>query len=226
LADWFIVEEDSYDARILKSLLKTNLIKYNVTVRCSRPFSKNDVLNFDHIVVSGYERNNAIGDILELPPEQIQYEICEKPIVTLDRRFEHTSTVLIDGPLMCVDPFGSSGLFVLGHVTEAIHSHNIGFDPHIPSHLARLINRGPQKPPPFSRGPRFISEFHKYFIGSKILHEASLFTLRAVPPNRDHDDFRPSEIKFYNNGRSRVFAGKVVSCVHIANHFLGHLNNP
>ena len=50
-----------------------------------------------------------------------------------------------------------------------------------------------------------------------------MFTIRAVLPNRDHDDARPSIITMHNDKCYSLFSGKIVTAVDKANDLLKNL---
>ena len=65
--------------------------------------------------------------------------ICEKLVLKLPNEFNNLSVVVIDGPFMCIDPYGSTGYHVMGNVVHAIHSTNTGKLPEIPLPFKKLM---------------------------------------------------------------------------------------
>ena len=57
------------------------------------------------------------------------------------------SIVVMDGPFMCVDPYGKTGNSLLGNVVHAIHSTNIGKNAKIDKKLKPMLNKGIIKNP-------------------------------------------------------------------------------
>ena len=65
---------------------------------------------------------------------------------------------------------------------------------------------------------KFIDSASKFFVDiEKAVHIGSLYTIRAVLPNRDHDDARPSLIAKHSNSLYSLFSGKISTCVDVAN---------
>ena len=71
-----------------------------------------------------------------------QFELCEKPVIELPKQYKNKSVVIMDGPFMCIDPLGDSGLHVMGNVVHAIHSTNVGKFPEYDSKFDELLNKG------------------------------------------------------------------------------------
>ena len=123
----------------------------------------------------------------------------------------------MDGPFMCVDPYGSSGNFVLGNVVHAIHSRNVGKFPIIDKKFKSLLNNNIIKNPTVTNFERFISsasEFMPQFRKAK--HLGSMFTIRVVPPHVDDTDERPTVVRKISSNIIAVFSGKIPTCVNAA----------
>ena len=61
-----------------------------------------------------------------------QFELCEKPVIKLPEQYKNKSVVIMDGPFMCIDPYGQTGYHVMGNVVHAIHETSVGFSPNFP----------------------------------------------------------------------------------------------
>ena len=143
-----------------------------------------------------------------------QYELCEKPIVKLPNWFNNKSVVIIDGPFMCIDPYANTGYHLMGNVVCAIHACNTGYYPEIPPRFKPLLNRGVIVDPPVTNIGKFIDCATSFMPEiSKAEHIGSMFTVRAVLPNVDASDERPTLVWRVNDKIVNVFSGKLGNCV-------------
>ncbi|MBI2596238.1 FAD-binding oxidoreductase [Candidatus Daviesbacteria bacterium] len=173
--------------------------------------------NYDYVIVCTYAYiNKAIGKYKN-KHQDYQYELCEKIVVRLPKEFQKKSIVILDGPFMCIDPFGRTGMYVMGNVVHAIHKSNIGKHPRINKKFSELLNKGVIKNPPFTNFKKFIASTEEFI--SKIKYAkyfGSMFTYRTVLPNKDKTDERPTIINKIDHRIYTVFSGKIVSCVSTA----------
>jgi len=125
--------------------------------------------------------------------------------------------VVMDGPFMCFDPY-KQGLHVLGHVKHAIHETFIGEYPKdLDKNIRNYLNRGVIKNPKITNIDKFIKSGMMFFENfDKLEHIGSMFTIRTVLANRDHDDARPTLVTKENEKIYTIFSGKIGTCVESA----------
>ena len=120
----------------------------------------------------------------------------------------------MDGPFMCIDPYGDTGLHVMGNVVHAIHSTNIGKFPEYDSKFDELLNKGMVKNPSVTNIDKFMETARKFFTDiDKAEHVGSMFTFRTVLPNRDKDDARPTLVEQTDSNQFTLFSGKIGTCI-------------
>lgn len=207
------------EARVDVQRLRASVMRKlrGVHLHLGRPASIDLRDEFDQIVIATYAATNEVAQALAAPVAPFQYEVVEKPVLRLPRAFADVSIVVMDGEFCSVDPFGNTGLHVMGHVKHAIHSSNTGLKPEVPGHLARYLNRCVIVEPEHSRFRRFIESGRRFIpILAEAEHQGSMFTVRAVLPNRDHDDARPTVVERLDDQVIRVFAGKLGCSVNAA----------
>jgi hypothetical protein len=162
-----------------------------------------------------------------LPTEKqrdYQFELCEKPVIKLPEQYKNKSVVIMDGPFMCIDPLGDTGLHVMGNVVHAIHSTNIGKFPKYDEKFDELLNKGIVKNPSITNIDKFIHSAKKFFVDiDKMKHIGSMFTFRTVLPNRDKDDARPTLVEKPMDTTFNVFSGKIGTCVNAAEEVLEYI---
>jgi len=154
------------------------------------------------------------------PSKQVdyQFELCEKPVVRLPKAFQGHSLVVMDGPFMCVDPFGRTGLFVMGNVVHAIHQTNVGKVPVIDARYRPLLNAGLITRPPVTHIKQFIAAASAFLPQiEQAEHVGSMFTVRTVLPDKDATDERPTIVTKISDRLITIFSGKLGTCVEAAN---------
>lgn len=212
------VKEDCVDPHMLRNECLIRLVKAGVEIHIKAeagPFLRSA---FDKIVVAAYANNNAVLEALDCPLEKYQYEVCEKPVIALERNpetwrthnYRNFSMVVMDGNFCSLDPFGSTGNHVMGHVEHAIHSRNVGEFPEVAWRLEGYLNNGIVKKPVGSRWGKIKRASQKYMPFLKdAIHIGSMFTVRTVLPKKDKTDERPTIVEQVDDQVIRVFSGKL-----------------
>ena len=208
--------EGRIDPTKLRELIAVRLGGVKVHLRTLATLELRD--QFDVIVIAAYASTNEVALALDCAVEPFQYEVIEKPVLRLPKRYKSFSMVVMDGEFCSLDPFGTTGLHLMGHVKHAIHSTNTGLEPEVPEYLAGYLNRGIIEKPEGSRIAGFIESGSKYIpVLSKAKYVGSMFTVRAVLPGLDATDERPTLVEVLDDQVIRIFSGKIGTCVAAAN---------
>ena len=208
------VVEDLYDPEILKQLIHERLRGAGVNVILNNLRKKEQISPETFTISATYSGENLMTE----RPEIFQYELCEKPVLKLPDDYKKKSIVIMDGPFMCIDPLGSSGHHVMGNVVHAIHSSNVGFEPTIPEGYKELLNNGIISNPKHTNIDLFIESATEYFPNiEKAKYIGSMFTIRVVQANREHDDARPTLVTEKAKNFVSIFSGKVCTSISAAN---------
>lgn len=208
------VNEGRFDPEALRELAWDKLRAAGVHVKLNTRATKDTVAPFERVIVALYAATNAFMEELGEGGGAHQYEICEKPVVLLPEPARHAAIVVIDGPFMCVDPYGSTNYHVLGNVVHAIHAQNVGREAIVPEKLKRYLNQGLIERPEVTNFASFI-ETGAVFLPflKEAQHRGSLFTVRNVLPNLDATDARPTMVTAYGERVIRIFSGKIGNSV-------------
>ncbi|MEK7133834.1 MAG: FAD-dependent oxidoreductase [Patescibacteria group bacterium] len=210
-------KEARFEPDILRELAKKKLEENGVHVHLNTPADSLLVESFDKIIIAAYANTNEVVGLFTEAKQEYQFEVCEKPVVSLPASFGLTDLVILDGPFMCVDPLGTSGLYVLGNVVYAIHATNVGQKPDVPAQLQPLLNRGIVKNPPVTRFKKFIEAGVPYIpLLKEAQHVGSLFTIRTVLPRMEKTDARPTLVTPLGDKCIQIFSGKIGNCVDAA----------
>ncbi len=216
-ADAIEVREASFDPDILRTLVTNKLHDSGVNVHLASRCSGQIENEFDRTIVAAYASTNTLLAGMGLPTEKYQFEVCEKPVIRLPESFVKTDIVIMDGPFLSIGPMGRSGTYVIGHVVHAIHSSNVGYEPDIPKGVESYLNKGIVIGPAKTNFHEFI-EAGKQFIPELRYaeHVGSMYTVRAVPPDRDDTDERPTIVELVGEKTIKIFSGKIGNCVEAA----------
>jgi hypothetical protein len=207
------VQENIFDPTILTSIVINRLKGVGVELRLGRPATQLDLEGADYSVIATYANLNDWC----VDKREYQFELCEKPVLRLPNIYRMKSIVIMDGPFMCIDPLGDTGLHVMGNVVHAIHHTNIGHKPVIPFGYENLLNRGVISNPPITNIDKFIESARHFFPDiDNSQHIGSMYTIRTVLPYREKDDARPTMVEWIGDNRLLVFSGKICTCVNAA----------
>lgn len=215
----FVIEgvEFRLDIDRLRKLVRQKLQETGVVLHFNATAGAELDRSFDFIIVAAYANTASAYAHFTESPASYQYEVCEKPVVEMPHTFGKTGLVILDGPFMCVDPFGHTGKFVLGNVVHAIHASNIGFEPIIPPDIAPLLNRGIIENPPVTNFQKFIESGARFIPPlAKARHIGSMYTVRTVLPRMERTDGRPTFVSIGNGKHIKIFSGKISNCVEAA----------
>lgn len=212
----FRVREDSIDPFVLRLEVETKLKRHMVNLKTATLFRPSDIGKYDAVVVATYELSNELLDSEFRQP--YQFEIVESPLFLLPKAYSDLSVVIQDGPFMCIDPIGRTGLTVMGNVVHQIHHRSTGLIPEVPEPFRVLLNAGLIEKPPLSKVGSFLDVAETFFPDIRAVAEyrGSRFTVRTVLPFRDHDDARPSVVRRAGPRVIAVFGGKIPTCVDAA----------
>lgn len=213
----FEVKENLFDPVKLKEICWAKLKKYNVNVTLNRAAKQEDLRDYDLTIIATYAMNNFLLKHFPRAQSDYQFELCEKLVLKLGEKFRNKSIVILDGPFMCIDPYGTSDLFLMGNVVHAIHHRNIGKYPEIPQEFVNLLNKGIIKNPPTTNFKKLIESASEFFYGIEAAeHIGSMYIFRTVLPKREHDDARPTLINKVTDNIYSVLSGKIGACVDVA----------
>ena len=206
------VKEDLLDYQAVYNICWRRIMKSNIKKSWGTKFTSKDFENFDLVINCTYSNINEI-----LPEENrvnYQFEVCEKIGVAMPSAMKDKSIVVMDGPFMCVDPYGKTGLSLLGNVVHAIHYSNVGHFPKVPVSMARDLNQGFVKIPSETNWKKFVTSGQEYIPSlAKAEYKGSMYTVRAVLPNMDDTDGRPTIVSGVGDKIINVFSGKIDTCV-------------
>lgn len=209
------VNEHRVDPHELKEICRTRLSESDVSLHLDTPVDLDDdrLDEYDYVVVATYANSNtALDGVTELKRD-LKFQLVEKPVVELPDRFDGKSTVVMDGPFMCFDPYGRTGQFLLGHVVHAVHSTSVSQSPQYDEIFEPLLNDGVVPDPEVTNIEKFRHSGSNFIpVLAEAEHVGSMFTVRTVLPDVEDTDERPTVLN-QSDRVIRIFSGKFVNCV-------------
>ena len=208
-------KESNIDPKILYRICWEKLNKQKVNVLLKNRATEEILEKYDHVIVCTYANINSL--LKNDSSQDYQFELCEKILAYLPKEFKNQSIVVMDGPFGCLDPYGRSDLFLLGHVTHAIHQSNIGRMPMFDKKYVNLINNDVIKKPFSTNFQKFIESMGKYMPKIReAKYFGSFFTFRVVVPKKESTDERLHYTSVVDKKIITVFSGKIANCVEAA----------
>ncbi len=208
------VEEECVDPIGLRNIAFIKLAQ--VGVECHYNTRANSTMRdqFDQIVFAGYASTNELAIEFDCAVEPLQFEVCEKPVIKLSDNYRQFSLVVMDGPFCSLDPMGSTGCHVMGHVEHAIHKRSFGLEPDIDFDLEGDLNGGIVRNPKRSKYKQMIKSSKRFMpFLEEAKYQGSMFVIRTVLPDRDKTDERPTLVDRLDDQVVRIFSGKIGTAV-------------
>ena len=219
--DWLNTSEVQVAIRAIEGRLDPEALRENIwkklkgiEVHLNTPAHRGLRSTFDAIIIATYASTNDVALELDCAVEPFQFEVCEKPVVRMPDEFRNAGIVIMDGEFGSLDPFGATDFHVAGHVRHAIHSSAVGLEPEVPQELIPCLDRGIIKEPPVTNFSEFV-EAQRPFMAAieRAEHIGSMFTVRAVLPDREDTDERPTLVHQLDEQVIRIFSGKIPCAV-------------
>ncbi len=214
------VRESLINPNVLRNIVKNRLSEYKINLLLNTTFKSEDMAGYDIVINSSYANLNFIQkDNSKF--KTYQFELCEKPLLSLPKTFAKKSVVVMDGPFFCIDPYADTDFHLMGNVFYALHHSNVGFFPEIPDQYRPLLNKGVIQNPPITNIDKFIDSAKEFMPEiAEAKHIGSMYTIRTVLANVDHTDERPTIVNKIDEKVIEVFSGKLGNCVQAANEVL------
>ncbi|HEX2418812.1 MAG TPA: FAD-dependent oxidoreductase [Micromonosporaceae bacterium] len=193
------VPEAFIDVVALRELVLRELAQRNVTIHFGSEVDSRKLDGYDWIVNATYGRDWH---------SPLRYEVCETAVIALDQSFAKKSFVVMDGPFISLDPIAGQDCHMLYDVVHSVHAHNVGLVPEIPTNLAALVDRGPVATP-LTRVADMLRTARRFLDNlTDVEYRGSYFTVRAVLPNVEGTDERPTLIR-RDGSHISILSGKV-----------------
>ena len=202
-----------FKKKILKKI-KTSKIKLHL----KKEFKKKYLKNFDKVIVTTYANNNFVLKKLGIIKlNEFKFELVEKILIKLPKKFEKKSYVVVDGKFVCIDPYLGTKYHLLSDVKNSKLETKVGKFPEFKHKNTRYINSGIIRNLKASQFNNFIKRSTDYLPFLKdAKYIGSMFVVRAIMKNKEKTDERTSIVKIHSKKIFSILSGKWNNCVYLA----------
>ena len=208
-----------------KNFIKKELSRSsNIKLKLNSEIDKKDILNYDKVIICTYSNiNNILKKIGIKKLLKFKYELIEKLIVRLPKKFKNISYVILDGKFANLDPYEGTKNHLLSDVLNSKLEIKKSKFPTFKDSRKKYLNKGLVRTPEstFKRVVKRCSKYFPFLENSKYVY--SIYSIRTIKRESNNDD-RNSEIININKKVCVVFSGKWMSCYYIANKLYKFLN--
>lgn len=190
----------------IKSLIKSEKIK----IEFRKTLLKKNISDYDKVIIACYDKNNQVLQSLGIKPiKKYKFELVEKIVIKLPKKFEKKSFMVIDGKFVSLDPYLGTKYHLLSDVKYSKIEVIKNFYPTFKNFKKKYINKGLIKNKRFSKFEKFISNSSKYLpFLKKAKYIGSFFVTRAIEINKEKTDERLNSINLINQKFITIFSGK------------------
>ena len=192
--------------KLIKKRIKKNK---NINLKLKKKINK-DLTKYEKVIVSTYENNNFVLKELGIRlKKKYKFELVEKTVVKLPRKFNNKSYMIIDGQFLCLDPYVGTGYHLLSSNKFSKIEIKKGFTPNFNSEKSKFVHKGLIYQKKYSNFEKIISHGKTYFkFIDKAKYIGSFFLVRAIELNKEKTDERLNKIEHVNNKVITLFSGK------------------
>ena len=201
-----------------KRKLIDKIKKSKLKIKLNKTFDKSLLNEYDKVIVATYSNNNLILNKLGIKNlNEYKFELVEKILIKLPKKYINKSYVVIDGKFVCVDPYLGTDFHLLSDVKNSKLETKIGKYPKFRHKNKKFLNKGIIKNFKISKFNDFIKRSSRYLpFLQKSKYIGSMFVVRAIRKNREKTDERTSSIVYHNDKIISILSGKWNNCVYLA----------
>lgn len=205
----------------LKKKLEKKIFNSKVNIKLSSQLDKNILKykKYHQIIISAYKNNNDILNNIGIKvTNKFRYELIEKIIIKLPKKYKKISFVVMDGDFLCLDPYLGTDYHLISHVKHSklkvIKSHFSKFNKRYDQKLIKTIFKDKK----FSKFKKFIKDGSKYLPFLKnAKYISSFLVVRTLKANVEKTAERTNLIQRVDKNIITVLAGKWNTCVTVGN---------
>ena len=202
----------------IKKKITKKLKNKNIQIFLNTTFTKKLLNNYDKIILAVYDQNNELLKLLgQKVVSRYKYELVEKIIVKLPKKFKNKSYMVLDGQFVCLDPYLGTQNHLLSDVKYSKLEVSRGKFSNFKHANKKYLNQGIIKNKKISQFKNFITHGSKYLPMLKMAkYVGSFYVTRAVKSGKEKTDERLNEIKINDNNIITIFSGKWNTCIGVA----------
>lgn len=204
-----------------KKIILDKIKKSKLKIKLNQEFNKSLLKKYDKIIVATYSNNNFILNKLGIKKlEDYKFELVEKILIKLPKKYINNSYVVIDGKFVCVDPYLGTKYHLLSDVKNSKLETKVGKFPNFKHKNKKYLDKGIIKNPNISEFKNFIKRSSSYLPFLKqSKYVGSMFVVRTIKKNKENTDERTSSIVNHNDKIFSILSGKWNNCVYLAKNF-------
>ena len=201
-----------------KKILLRDIKRKNIKLILNKEFKKKDLPKYDKVIVATYSNNNKVLNELGVKNlNTFKYQLVEKIVIKLPKKYRKKSFVVIDGNFVCVDPYLGTNYHLLSDVKLSKLETVISKFPNFKSNKTKFLNKGIVKNIKFSKYFEFINRSSQYLpFLKKSKYIGSMFVVRALKKNKEKTDERTTSVYFHTKKILSIFSGKWNNCIYLA----------
>ena len=202
----------------IKKKIKKKIKLSRINLILNSVFKKKNLNNYHKVIITSYQNNNnVLSSLKQKITKKFRYELVEKIVIKLPKKYKKVSFVVLDGKFVCMDPYLGTNYHLLSHVKhsklEIIKSKFPNFKK---KHLKFLkqVKSSDIKISKFDKFIKYGAEYLPFLNYSKYMF--SYFVVRALKCNVESTDERTNFKSKINKKIITVLAGKWNTCVYEA----------
>ncbi len=202
----------------IKKKIINKLKNSKVNLKLKKQIKKKDLDIYDNIIIACYEQNNVILKNLGIKPKKkYKYELVEKIIIELPKKYKKESFMVLDGKFVSLDPYLGTNYHLLSDVRYSKLEIIEDYLPRFKNDKKRFINKGIIKNIKYSRFSKFIENSQNYLpFLNKAKYIGSFFVVRTIEINKEKTDERLNQILSVNKKVITILSGKWNTAVGLA----------
>jgi len=218
VSEHILSDEKNLNYFIIKKKILKNLKKSKINLLLNTEIKKKDLKNYDKIIIACYDQNNIVLKKLGVKPKKkYKYELVEKIIIKLPKRFKKESFMVLDGKFVSLDPYLGTNYHLLSDVKFSKIEIIRDYFPFFKSSKSKFVNKGIVKNIKLSRFNKFKNNSKKYLpFLEKAKYIGSFFVIRTIEMKKEKTDERLNQILQINKKVITVLSGKWNTSVGLA----------
>ena len=194
----------------IKKKIFNKLKNSKINLKLNQQIQKHDLKKYYKVIIACYDQNNIILDNLGLrPKKKYRYELVEKIVIKLPKKYQKESFMVLDGKFVSLDPYLGTSYHLLSDVKNSKLEIVEDYYPKFNNRNKRFINKGIIKNIKVSKFLKFIEHCKNYLpFLSKAKYIGSFFVVRAIVMNKESSDERLNEILKIDKKVFTILSGK------------------
>jgi D-amino-acid oxidase len=211
-------DEKNLNYFIIKKKILSKLKSSKINLILNKKIQKKDLVNYDKIIIACYDQNNIVlKDLGVKPKKKYKYELVEKIIIKLPKKFKKESFMVLDGKFVSLDPYLGTNYHLLSDVKFSKIEIIEDYFPRFKSSKKKFINKGIVKNIKVSRFNKFINNSKDFLpFLKKAKYIGSFFVVRTIEINKEKTDSRLNQIIKINKKIITILSGKWNTSVGLA----------